>query len=369
MTAPLVSWSIPPQSTDTSRCTPKRTRRVARGATHPVVPAKAVESVSVPDRTSFSEGWCGRCGTDVRDSCWGALRRRGVMKVHWECWSTCNLPCAFCFRTRGEPVGARDASRIIAAVATGGAHTMVFAGGDPSLRSDLEVLVNFAKTCNLRVEVQTNAHLVRDTTWKALLRTDRVCLSLDGPTPDVHDGQRSTAGNFERVLTLARRLEAEGIPITVRTVVTLMNYQWVPQIGEIVATFGNCEVWSLLEFTPVGDGFVNRMDYELGHAAFVEVASETRRTFTGSATIDIFQHEDKVGTYFQIAPTGEVYGVTRLALYETGHHEMSGTILRDHLDVVAGAVYLTAERQARRYGHEVPVILRGARQNPSGGAL
>ncbi len=299
--------------------------------------------------------WCGGCaGPAVAAACAGSLDRVGVTKVHWECWSDCNLGCPFCFRTRDVPVEGADAVHIVDAVATGGARTLAFAGGDPSLRRDLGRLVARARGHCLRVEIQTNAQALSRETWAALRQADRVCLSLDGPTPDVHDLIRLRPGNHRHVVRTARELGELGVPITVRTVVTRENADTVPEIAALVAGFVTCERWTLLEFTPVNEGYDNRGRYELPATAFERVVAAVQARDLGTASLDVFRHAAKVGAYVQVTPAGLVYGTTPRSMYETGQPEMVGSLLTEHLRDLAGRIPLDRDRHRGRYADERP---------------
>lgn len=58
-----------------------------------------------------SSGWvnCVACEEDTAagrlDECRDAFKRIGLSKLHWECWSDCNLHCKFCYRTVDTPLG------------------------------------------------------------------------------------------------------------------------------------------------------------------------------------------------------------------------------------------------------------------------
>jgi MoaA/NifB/PqqE/SkfB family radical SAM enzyme len=300
-----------------------------------------------------SHDGCVACRWAPRASCSGALARRGIVKVHWECWSACNLGCPFCFRTRDVPVDTDNAKRIIDSLVTGGAQTLAFAGGDPTLRADLLELVKYAKVAGMRVEVQTNAHSVGPVAWSALLASDRVCLSLDGSTPERHDAVRKTRGNFAKVVRTAEALSRAGIALTVRTVVTRENCNDVLHIARIIAAFPTCERWTLLEFTPVNEGYANRARYELPLGSFERATEAIRDKFVGPGEIDVFRHTEKIGTYMQVTAAGEIYGTTSDALEIAGRHIMIGNLLTDHLDAVANALPFDVKRHRIRYSPEL----------------
>ena len=100
---------------------------------------------------------CGGCGSSIRPECEGSWARVGVVTVHWECWSECNLNCPFCYRTVSQPLDTRAAERLLAHIAASGVENIVFGGGDPSLRPDLIQLFETALTLGLKCELRQMA--------------------------------------------------------------------------------------------------------------------------------------------------------------------------------------------------------------------
>lgn len=150
---------------------------------------------------------CGACGPNsCRHSCDGAFARRGITKVHWECWAKCNLSCNFCYRTKDPALSHEDAERLLRIVASSGASWCTFAGGDPSLRPDIVELLQYARAVGLKTEVQTNAERLRHKVREEILAVNQVGLSIDGPTAAVHDNFRSCPGNYSHVLSLLAAL-------------------------------------------------------------------------------------------------------------------------------------------------------------------
>jgi MoaA/NifB/PqqE/SkfB family radical SAM enzyme len=296
------------------------------------------------------DAYCGGCGVEpVKVSCSGSLRRRGIDKAHWECWSECNLECPFCFRTDGEPLGTKDAVLLLRALSTGALRAVVFAGGDPSLRRDLADLVSEALALGLEVQVQTNGQHVTSSFLDTLLRCEYVGLSLDGPDPATHDRFRGKRGNFKQVMAFLGQLDRLDVPVSVRTVVGYPNYRTVPEIASIILQHSNVICWKLLEFTAVGNGFVNRGRYGLPSDVFERTVLQARARLEGSAgLLEVLRNVDKVGIYMMISAGGMVYGVTEAALTQTGHHRYVGSVLSDHLDHLAERLpYTGRDRPAR----------------------
>jgi MoaA/NifB/PqqE/SkfB family radical SAM enzyme len=304
--------------------------------------------------------FCGGCvGSAVRGACRGSLKRLGAHKVHWECWSECNLNCQFCYRTRGVPLDTPDAERLLAAVAVAGAETIVFAGGDPSLREDIGHLLRRARALRLTTEVQTNAHHASDGFRQALTEADSVGLSLDGPTAEVHDRFRSKRGNFARVFEALDLLQRGGVPVTVRTVVARPNFRQLADLGELLLPYGNVAFWHLLEFSAVGAGYRNRQKYELERALFDEVVVQVTARYEGKLEIHARRSEVKSGAYVMVTPDGAVYGTTDETV--DGLYPRVGSVLRDHLSELAERIVFRREVHEDRY-REISAGLREKRE-------
>lgn len=293
---------------------------------------------------------CARCaGEQPRPNCANAFAHIGIVKVHWECWSLCNLGCEFCYRTLGNPLNTADGEVLLGAIAASGARTIVFAGGDPGLRRDLPHLIGCAKSLGLAVEVQTNAHHIAADLRELLLSdtVDLVGLSLDGATSATHDMLRVTRGNFRRVLNTLAALDAAGRPVIVRTMVNAENINELDAIGALVAPHSNVIRWSLLEFTPVGEGFRNAQRFEISHHRYVEAAESARSYFARPDTVDVYTGERKTGTYALITPEGGLYGTGTV---ESGTYPVVGNMLTDHLDDLAAELPFDLDRHRARYG-------------------
>ncbi len=286
-------------------------------------------------------------------SCQGSLRRHGITKAHWECWSECNLPCPFCYRTTGQPLDTRSAVSLVHALYTGDVRAIVFAGGDPSLRSDLADVVNEAVALGLAVQVQTNAQHVTRSFLAVLGRCEYVGLSIDGPDADSHDNFRGARGNFRQVVALLDRLELLGIPVSVRTVVSRRNYSVVPNIAPLVVSHQNVICWKLLEFTPIGRGRVNRDEHAIPSAIFEHTVRVTEEKLGSSyRLLEVLRNLDKIGIYMMISPQGSVYGTTEVAM-DVGHHRYIGSMLSDHLGELAERIPFSSQRTDRRIPADV----------------
>jgi MoaA/NifB/PqqE/SkfB family radical SAM enzyme len=293
---------------------------------------------------------CAACETQPRIQCGDAFGRLGVKTLHWECWSNCNLTCGFCYRSRESPLGTADALRLIGAVAHSGVTRLVFAGGDPALRRDLLRLTSDAAERGLRVEIQTNAEHTPAHILEALKSATTVGLSLDSALPDVHDLMRGKAGNHANVIALLDHLSQDGVDVILRTVVTFENHASIPEIAAIVNRYDCIRRWSLMEFTPVGEGKQNSVRFRVDSGKLEEAAVASRRLLTNPTRLDLYTNEAKVGTYAIVTPDGRLQGTTKVPPDGLDAYERVGSFLDSHLCELADLLPFDIRRHAHRYG-------------------
>ena len=187
---------------------------------------------------------------------------------------------------------------------------------------------------------------------RALEKADLVGLSLDGPDAYSHDSFREKPGNFDRVMDLLRGLNEKSIPMIVRTIVSKRNASGVPRIALLLGGLPSVVRWSLLEFSPIGEGATNRDKYLLDPSSFERIAKEAEQLFSGPATIDIYRAAAQAGTYALITPSGYLYGTTMSpadVFFPT-----VGSLLHDHLAILAERLPFSKDNHTKRYKRLIP---------------
>ena len=59
-------------------------------------------------------------------------------------------------------------------------------------------------------------------------------LSLDGPTPEIHDKFRGTPGSFELTIEKIKQLQELNMPLQINTVISRYNYDHLEEMAELV---------------------------------------------------------------------------------------------------------------------------------------
>ena len=197
----------------------------------------------------------------------GHVYRRAPMLVYWETTLACGLACRHC-RAEAMPTRSPDelttaeGLRLLDAIAGFGRPYphVVFTGGDPLRRPDLEALVAGATARGIGASLAPA--VTPDLTEKRLAALgaagiQTISLSLDGSSPERHDGLRGVPGTFEMTLRAADWARAAGLPIQVNTLVTDATLPDLPAIYDVLADLGILR-WSLFFLISVGRGALLR---------------------------------------------------------------------------------------------------------------
>ena len=193
----------------------------------------------------------------------GYVYGRAPMLVYWEMTNACGLACRHC---RASAMAERspleltfeEGKRLLDDITGFGRPYphIVFTGGDPLLRPDLEALVRAATERGIGCSLAPAATGLL--TMEALDRlkaagVQNISLSIDGSTAEIHDGFRGVAGTFVTTIDSARIARAAGLPIQVNTLITDETLADLPAIYELMKTLDIMR-WSLFYLISVGRG-------------------------------------------------------------------------------------------------------------------
>ena len=185
--------------------------------------------------------------------------------LFWESTIRCNLTCAHCRRVEGDAAAGSDLTTaqtmgLIDQLADVGTAQnfmpiLVFSGGEPLCRSDLFELIGYANAKFLKCAVATNGTLIDNTiagTLKAA-NLQRVSVSLDGATSEIHNKLRKLEGSFEAALAGIDCLRRAGVPFQINMTLTRFNAHQVDDIFALAENLG-AEAVHLFMLVPVGCG-------------------------------------------------------------------------------------------------------------------
>ena len=193
----------------------------------------------------------------------GYVFARAPMLVYWETTLSCGLACRHC-RAEANPNPAPDELTTAEGLSlldrlTGFGHPyphVVFTGGDPLRRPDLETLVAGATTRGIGASLAPAATPLLTLDRLAALRDagiQTMSLSIDGSTPARHDGFRGVPGTFDATVEAAAIAHRARLPLQVNTLVTDETLADLPAIYALMTTLGIIR-WSLFFLISVGRG-------------------------------------------------------------------------------------------------------------------
>ncbi len=197
----------------------------------------------------------------VRPECY--VYGRAPMLVYWETTLSCGLACKHC---RATAMPDRDPAELsteegfaLLDRVTGFGRPyphVVFTGGDPLRRPDLEILVAAATErgigASLAPAVTPDMTMERLAALKAA-GIQTMSLSIDGSDAARHDGFRGVPGTFDmtiRAVDWAHRLD---LPLQINTLVTDETLPDLPPLYELMQTLGIMR-WSLFFLISMGRG-------------------------------------------------------------------------------------------------------------------
>jgi len=159
------------------------------------------------------------------------LERNIPVSVTVELARRCPLACAHCYlpETRGRAKPGRELTaaqwkKVLSQLAAAGGLYLVFTGGEPLLRPDLEELCSFAKKLNFDVRIFSTG-LGLDRRRALALKKAGVSafeISFYG-RPAVHDGMTGLDGSYGRSLAAARLLKRAGVKVKMKMPLTRAN--------------------------------------------------------------------------------------------------------------------------------------------------
>ncbi len=186
--------------------------------------------------------------------------------IAWEVTRACAFACVHC---RADAQHTRDPNeltteeghRLLERFKKFGRPIVVFTGGDPMMRRDLFDLIRYATDLGLRASLTPTATAL-PTVERLKQAVDagvrRIALSLDAPSPEVHDAFRQVSGSWARTMQILRNAQAVGLSAQINTTVTKLNVHLLPGMVKFVEEVGAVQ-WSVFFLVPTGRGQIQHM--------------------------------------------------------------------------------------------------------------
>src|SRR5699024_9275974 len=221
--------------------------------------------------------------------------------VIWELTRACELHCLHCraeAQTTRNPfeLSTEEGKALIDDISDMEYPMLVFTGGDPLMRTDVFVLVEYAVGNGVRDYMRQSAAsddlMFVFTVVDPFMRTDvfelaeyavgkgvrvsmtpsatpnvtkeamqkakdaglsRWAFSIDGHNKQIHDHFRGTEGSFDLTMQAIKYLNELEMPLQINTVISNYNIEYLEEMRAMVEEL-NCVLWSVFFLVPTGRG-------------------------------------------------------------------------------------------------------------------
>ena len=166
------------------------------------------------------------------------------------------LPCRSTIKRDPRELSFEEGKNLIDQIYEMNNPMLVFTGGDPLMREDVFDIAKYAVEKGVRVSMTPSAtpNVTKEAIEKAKeVGLSRWAFSIDGPTAEVHDHFRGTAGSFDLTMERIKYLHELEIPIQINTVISRYNIEYLDEMAKMVEDLG-CVLWSVFFLVPTGRG-------------------------------------------------------------------------------------------------------------------
>ena len=179
------------------------------------------------------------------------LKRCGIDYALWEITANCNFSCLHCRASatpdspRSDAIVGDKALRLIKSLSNLNTKTLVFTGGEPLLRNDVEDLVSFATSLGIRCRIQSNGSLLDEQRLRKLRDAGLFSfgIGLDSPYAKHHDKIRNRTGSYSEAICAIGLIKKNNMACHVETTLTKDN---LGHLGELLTLVDSLNVDTLL---------------------------------------------------------------------------------------------------------------------------
>lgn len=150
----------------------------------------------------------------------------------------CNNDCHFCVQAHKKKFGNKNTDELkscLSQAAQEGYQSVVFTGGEPTIRPDIIDLVKYAKSSGFStIQIQSNGRRFANIDFcKALISAgaNQFNPAIHGHNPKIHDYLTQANGAFKQTVKGIINLKKSNQRVLTNTVITQTNYNYLPQIA------------------------------------------------------------------------------------------------------------------------------------------
>jgi len=157
----------------------------------------------------------------------------------------CNLHCIHCRaladeRDVDDELSTDEIRGFLDEVATRTHPIIILTGGEPLLREDIFEIARYGADLGLHMAMAPNGTLMDEDVARRMIESgiERVGISVDGASAEVHDAFRQMPGAFEGAMRGIAAARAVGLPFQINTSVTAMNVDELLKVHELAKDLG-----------------------------------------------------------------------------------------------------------------------------------
>ncbi len=167
------------------------------------------------------------------------FNKKTPLAVRWNLTSRCNQQCLYCNlwcapADSSKELSTRRIFSVIDEMSKLGTQRISFSGGEPLLRKDIGKIIDYCKTKDISVSMNSNGSLVSEKVGE-IRNLDLIKLSLDGPK-NVHEMIRG-GNTYDAVIGAAEVCKKNNIRFTFATTLTKHNIGHIDFILEKARQF------------------------------------------------------------------------------------------------------------------------------------
>jgi MoaA/NifB/PqqE/SkfB family radical SAM enzyme len=140
-------------------------------------------------------------------------------------------------------------------------RSIVFSGGEPTLRKEIFELIGYAKNLGYSVELFSNGRLFANNEFAeraARVGLDAVLIPLHGPTAASHDQITQKSGSFEQTIAGMKNLDLHGVEVRIKIIPNKINYHHLSELASLAVSLpGN---FVCMDMLVISGGALNHLD-------------------------------------------------------------------------------------------------------------
>lgn len=218
------------------------------------------------------------------------------MKLCWNVTNLCNENCIYCFRDLIErAVSLKNNLIILKKLQAIGTETITFAGGEPLLYPEIDILMNECQDLGITVNLITNGSVLNESNLdKYLSCVTKLTFSIDSPNSYVNELSGRGSNHYEHIKSLLPHIKERypDIILEVNTVVTSESAEEVDFMFEALGSeisFYGLKKWKISRFCPLrGYAKMRESLLSVSDEAFARV----KRKYVGKKSVFEIQVRD-----------------------------------------------------------------------------